>query len=59
MLLIEKRVEEAIELSNVANTLKPSEYNDKVSIIPLLFQYHREEHQLKFFLITNSLHYKV
>eukprot|EP00795_Rhopilema_esculentum_P012923 gene12923-3678_t len=29
MLLIEKRVEEAIELSNVAHTLKPSEYNEK------------------------------
>lgn len=36
MLLIEKRVEEAIELSNVANKLKPSEYNDKV--IYFLFQ---------------------
>ena len=30
MLLIEKRVEEAIELSIVANKLQTSEYDDKV-----------------------------
>eukprot|EP00112_Aurelia_sp_Birch-Aquarium-sp1_P011708 Seg2464.2 transcript_id=Seg2464.2/GoldUCD/mRNA.D3Y31 product="Transforming growth factor-beta receptor-associated protein 1" protein_id=Seg2464.2/GoldUCD/D3Y31 len=29
MLLIEKRVEEAIDLSNVANRLKPTEFNEK------------------------------
>jgi len=29
LLLIEKRVEEAIELSNVANKLKPTEFDDK------------------------------
>ena len=31
LLLIEKRVEEAIELSNVANSLKSTEFNEKVS----------------------------
>ena len=38
MLLIEKRVEEAIELSNVAHTLKPSEYDEKVHNLNSLFQ---------------------